>query len=258
MHDSRIDTFTRQKAFFRGIDSRQALIVAKDLHAGRRAFVLGNGPSLKIEDLERLTDEVTFAANKIFLAYDQTSWRPTYWCCADELVAKNNLEEIAELEHIKFGAFNVANIISRLPYTFTVARPKDGVTPAPRAGLDLLAGVTPGVSVVIFMMKLAYWMGIETIYLLGMDFNFIVPEGAKTGEKAMGNDVIISQGEQNHFHPDYRKPGEKWTMPLMERQQREFQLMKWRLEGVGRRVYNASRRSKLQTIERLNFDDIVP
>ena len=257
-HDSRIDTLTRQKAFFRGIDSRQALILAKDRHAGRRAFVIGNGPSLNVDDLDRLKDEVTFAANRIFLAYDQTSfWRPTYWCCADELVAKNNLEEIAGLEHIKFGAFNVADIISHLPYTFTVARPKGGAA-APRAGLDLLSGVTPGVSVVIFMMKLAYWMGIETIYLLGMDFNFVVPAGAKTGEKAMGNEVIVSQGERNHFHPDYRKPGEKWTMPLMDRQQREFQLMRWRLESAGRRVFNASRRSKLGTIGRVNFDDIVP
>ena len=52
----------------------------EDIHRGRRAFIVANGPSLRTEDLDRLKSEVTFASNKIHLAYDETDWRPIYLC----------------------------------------------------------------------------------------------------------------------------------------------------------------------------------
>ena len=48
-----------------------------------RAFVIGNGPSLKAEHLDRLRNEVTFGVNRIHLIYPQTSWRPTSWVIMD-------------------------------------------------------------------------------------------------------------------------------------------------------------------------------
>ena len=50
-------------------DSCDAKLKAlKDCHRGRRAVIVGNGPSLNVADLERLKDEITFASNKIYLA----------------------------------------------------------------------------------------------------------------------------------------------------------------------------------------------
>ena len=37
---------------------------AQDIHSGRRAFIIGNGPSLTVADLERLKGEVTFASEQ--------------------------------------------------------------------------------------------------------------------------------------------------------------------------------------------------
>lgn len=48
-----------------------------------RAFIIGNGPSLKSDQLDKLIDEVTFGVNRIHLIYDQTSWRPTQWVMMD-------------------------------------------------------------------------------------------------------------------------------------------------------------------------------
>jgi len=48
-----------------------------------RAFIIGNGPSLKAEQLDRLINEVTFGVNRIHLIYDQTKWRPTNWIIMD-------------------------------------------------------------------------------------------------------------------------------------------------------------------------------
>jgi hypothetical protein len=52
----------------------------KNIHEGKRCFIIGNGPSLKTEDLEKLKNEYTFAANKIYVVFDETDWCPTYYC----------------------------------------------------------------------------------------------------------------------------------------------------------------------------------
>ena len=44
-----------------------------------RAFIVGNGPSLVPEDLDRIVGEIAFASNYINLLYDRTVWRPRFW-----------------------------------------------------------------------------------------------------------------------------------------------------------------------------------
>ena len=60
----------------------------KNIHKGRRGFVIGNGPSLKLGDLDRLQNEITIASNKIYLAFNETNWRPSYFTVCDALVWK--------------------------------------------------------------------------------------------------------------------------------------------------------------------------
>ncbi len=255
---SHISTFEWQRRSFEHKDSHQAIEFSRNLHCGRRAFIVANGPSLDISDLDLLQNEITFAANKIYLAYEKTEWRPTYWCCSDALVAENNLQAISQLQHIKFGAFSVSQSLKGLDYTYIVDGPVYHPDKIVRySSLDLLKGIHPGVSVMIFMIKLALWMGIDTLYLIGLDFDFKVPDGSQTEEKIYDNNVIISQGEVNHFHPDYRKPGEKWTYPKMEEQKEEFTMMKWKTENSGRKIFNASRKTKLSVFDRVQFDTLI-
>ena len=49
----------------------------KNLHKGKRGFIIGNGPSLKINDLDMPKNDISIASNKIYLAFNQTKWRPT-------------------------------------------------------------------------------------------------------------------------------------------------------------------------------------
>ena len=69
----------------------------KDKYKGQRCFIIGNGPSLTVSDLESLKDEVTFASNRIFKIFDETDWRPDYYgvfdesvFCSDEIIEKIN------------------------------------------------------------------------------------------------------------------------------------------------------------------------
>ena len=41
-------------------------------YLGRRGFAIGNGPSLRIEDIGSLSNEITLASNKVYFAFGQT------------------------------------------------------------------------------------------------------------------------------------------------------------------------------------------
>ena len=60
----------------------------KDQHRGQRCFVIGNGPSLRISDLQVLHElgEICFGFNKIYLAFSETDFRPTYYVVEYPLV----------------------------------------------------------------------------------------------------------------------------------------------------------------------------
>lgn len=49
-----------------------------------RAFVIGNGKSLKDTPLGLLSKEITFACNNIHLIYPFTHWRPTHYVRAEQ------------------------------------------------------------------------------------------------------------------------------------------------------------------------------
>ena len=58
--------------------------VLKNRHAGEsRCFILGNGPSLGIQDLSPLKNEVVFVCNSFNLHPQCNVMSPRYWCMAD-------------------------------------------------------------------------------------------------------------------------------------------------------------------------------
>lgn len=228
------------------------LLSLKNIHKGKRAFLIGNGPSLHIEDLEKLKNEITFASNRIFLAFDQTTWRPTYYTMADHIVAENNTETINSLKLKKIFAHSVREY-------FKQQKDVIFVNPSTQEGeesWDLVKGVRAGYSVINFDLKLAYWMGIREVYVIGVDFYF-EDKSVRTGRFEKGNEVIISVGEHNHFHPEYRKAGETWTIPRLDKQREEFLWARQMYEADGGKIYNASRQTKLDAWERVDLDSAL-
>jgi len=106
------------------------------------------------------------------------------------------------------------------------------------------------------MISYAIYMGIKELYIIGLDHNFSVPkkyENFKSGE----DNVIISEGEVNHFHPDYRKKGEKWAQPELDVLEQSFIKIQDYAKQYGVKIYNASRFTKLDVFEKVNLDDLV-
>ena len=230
----------------------------KNCHSGKRAFVIGSGPSLKIEDLDSLKNEITFACNKIYLAFSQTSWRPTYCSVIDRIVARNNSEEIKNMGAIKIFSRTVKSYFKD---SRDIIWLRDLKTPL-REGrskyqfsTNLRKGTFGGYTVLYTLLQIAFYMGIREIYIIGLDFDFKVSK--QTDQRTPAGEILLkNRDEQNHFHPEYRKPGELWTIPRLDIQYQAFQTAKHTFEKAGGKIFNASRRTKLDVFPHVHFDDI--
>jgi hypothetical protein len=237
------------------VDDRDHIFLntIRNTHLGKRCFIIGNGPSLKTEDLDRLVNEYTFASNKIYLAFDQTIWRPTFYSVEDVLVAKNNAERIAALtESTKIFPHHMLKYIPRQHNHFYTRwlPPKDNRSSERHFSTDLAVGLCWGSTVTYSLMQMAVHMGFKEIYLLGIDHSYVE-------SKVKENNVLVSSGEVNHFHPDYRKPGEKWHLPVLDRLECSYQYAASFCDSIGVKVYNASRRTELRAFPRVSFDEIL-
>ncbi len=242
------------------LQSRAALAGLRDRHAGRRAFIIGNGPSLQIADLDRLQGEITFASNKIFLAFDQTAWRPTYYTVIDLLVAQNNRDMINRLALTKLFPRDVQAFFAERDdiIWFESCYPlADGRLDEdhPLFSPDLRQGAYPGWTVIYTQLQIAWFMGIREIYLLGVDFSFQLARD--TGETCAQGRILEQRNEINHFHPQYRLPGEKWTVPRLDLQQKAFMAARDYCAAHGGRIWNASRQTALEVFPRADLDEIL-
>ena len=227
----------------------------KNKHLNERAFIIGNGPSLSVDDLDRLKGEVSFAFNKIYLCFDQTMWRPTYYMVEDLLVAPQNYHEINALdgftkffpEYLK----KVAPIFDNSIYFRSHSPPWNIHRPRPFS-CNPLNRLYTGATVIYTAIQLAAYMGIREIYLIGMDFNFVLPQSRDNAEAS----VCINEDEINHFHSDYRKPGEKWFAPNLRHQEHSFRSARSRIKQMNGNIYNATRGGKLEVFERIDFDTL--
>ncbi|MGE4511067.1 MAG: 6-hydroxymethylpterin diphosphokinase MptE-like protein [Sulfurimonadaceae bacterium] len=229
------------------------LLRYKNIHLRKRCFIIGNGPSLQTQDLEKLKDEICFASNKIYLAFDQTQWRPTYYFVEDHLVLKQNYEKISQLKGFKKflpdialkWAPKMANAIYyKLIYNFKEAHFSDN----PHKGFYW------GASVTYSMIEMAAYMGFKEIYLIGVDFSF---ENAKQ-KLSVGNDgIFLSTGEKNHFHKAYRTEGEQWTVPDMAFQKLALMQAKAYMKKNNKIFLNVSRKTKLNILDKTDLENIL-
>lgn len=235
-------------------ENRRKLESWRGLHVGQTAVIVGNGPSLRLTDLDALAaaDVVTFAFNKIYLAYGRTEFRPTYYMVEDFLVAENNAAEINRLRGCpKVMRDTLLRWLrpddDTVLFGMTIAEPREGRIEFSEDPLSFYWGA----SVTYTALQLAFYMGCSTIYLTGVDFNFTVPVDD-------ASPVYRAGFEQNHFVPEYRQPGERWNRPRPEVTQFAFEAARTLAEATGREIFNATRGGVLEVFPRVGFDLVFP
>ena len=232
--------------------NERKLASLSNCHLGARAFIIGNGPSLSVDDLEHLADEITFAANKIYLAYPKTGFRPTYYFVEDHLVYEQNQDEISALACAqKFFPVSLLKNSDGIPPGLIYRSSHSDSPTLNGKPIEPIRGLTWGSTVVYTMAQMAIYMGVTEIYLIGIDFHFTYEADSVSAEKH-----IISSGESNHFHSEYRQPGERWHVPNLEFQKEAFLSLAEECDQRNITIMNLSRKTKLDIFERSTLEAI--
>jgi hypothetical protein len=249
-------------------DSCPEIAKLKNIHKGKRGFIIGNGPSLRMEDLEKLhgNNELSFASNKISRAYVQTHWRPIFYSISDP-VFNNDIDTIKRTEakvkllpnpeqwyfgdcdeykkNVEKGTGNV------LFYNVCYGGDPQNVL----FSGDVSKAICLCVTVTYVLLQIAVYVGCETIYLLGMDNT--------PGDIHSTADVYIKQ--KSHFYDETESDFEdtqKVIKSALNAEKRQvdtataYKVANNYAKQNSIRIYNATRGGALEIFERVNYDEL--
>ena len=227
----------------------------KDSHNGQRCIVVGNGPSLKVEDLERICQLKipTFATNRVFKIFEHTAWRPTYYVSEDILLMRDVQEIIKEMP--VRGRFIPINLkwyegvdVPNADYFYIEyqAPMKDTFG----LSTDIPHSIRCRGTVTTTCLQLAIYMGFTEIYLIGVDHNF-----AKMFDK--NGNVVVDHTIKNHFVDDYDKGIMDQGFHVDDATEAYMDVERLSRSMGTFRVFNATRGGKLEVFERIELDSIL-
>ena len=221
-------------------------------HSGDRCVVIGNGPSLKVDDLEKISSLSisSFACNRIYKIFPQTKWRPSYYFMSDKLLLDDSVSDLDEIPFDRrFFPESFREIIKQGVFYYPGPEYYDYEKEA-KFSFDASKGVYGGGTVTYEMIQFAYYMGFSKIYLIGVDFNYII-------DNPLNDRTYSYNGENNYFIKDYLKPGEVAAMPNVNANLLAYQAAKEASKQKGFIIRNATRGGKLEVFERIDLDELL-
>ncbi len=230
-------------------ESIRRLGALRNAHEGQRAFIIGNGPSLKNTDLSKLQDEFTFGLNRIYLMFPTLGFTTSCLVSVNDLVVEQCREEMDALPIPRFLSWRTRRFydpkrpMSQLP-TFVYST-YDGPKFAKDAGGRLWEGAT----VTYVALQLAFHLGFRQVILIGVDHDF-----ASKGE---ANRTVVSQGDDpNHFSPQYFGKGFRWQLPDLVTSEMGYEMARAAYAGAGREVLDATVGGKLTVFRKVEYDSL--
>jgi hypothetical protein len=223
--------------------SRRIIEFYKNRHAGKRCFIIGNGPSLKKMDLRKLRGEYTFGANRIYLLFPEMGFATSYFISVNTLVIEQCAKEIQNLSMPKFITWRGRRWMQYDPQAIFL---DTDYLPPETFSTDVSRRLFEGHTVTYVALQLAFHMGFEQAILIGVDHNF------KTSGPA--NEVVVSSGDDpDHFDPSYFGKGFRWQLPDLEGSERAYRMAKEGYESHGRQVLDATLDGKLTVFPKVAF-----
>lgn len=231
-------------------ESLRRLASLKNIHKGQRAFIIGNGPSLKQTDLSKLKGEITFGMNRIYLMFPELGFKTTYLSVVNDLVIEQTAADLAALEIPKFLSWRSRRFFQTLqPSSFVLPTFLYTAYDSPSFSRDVRGRVWEGATVTYVTMQLAFHMGIREAILIGVDHNYTT-----TGKP---NTTIISEGDDpNHFNPNYFGKGFRWQLPDLQTSEIAYRMARKAYEQAGRRIVDATVGGKLTIFEKVDYNSL--
>jgi hypothetical protein len=233
----------------------------KDKHKGKRAFVLVSGPSLKQQDISRLSSEITFVVSGFYRHEVVRTWQPTYYCIIDKLffngsdTSRKFFEQMNEV--IKRSTFFLplyrgykSNQKFRLlaeEKTFYVA-----TAGLPGPSIEMDGVIQTFASVSAFALAQAIYMGCSPIYLLGYDHDHLAERGVDRHFYS-GGTMAGAAGNSRPLAEKYSYDQEMTAYLLLWR---NYRSLKRAAHRKGIKIYNATHGGYLDVFERWAYEKI--
>ena len=236
----------------------------KDKHKGQRCFVIGNGPSLKTQDISPLANEITFVMSGFWKHPVVEKWQPTYYCFADTLFFDGSepMREFfrslkSRIRDSKFfvplHAMKAIEEYVLLPLEQTHYVAFCGKLDDIKTDINLAGCVPSPGSVSSLCIMAAMYMGCSPIYLMGLDHDWLSHRGPS---------LLFYEGYAGlENHPKFRPNLGDWSYKY----QMECQLKLWlRYEVLlalaarkGIRIFNATKGGFLDVFERVDYQKVI-
>ena len=232
----------------------------KNIYKNKRGFIIGNGPSLCLEDINRLIPEVTLGCNSLYYIYKKTEWRPTCFFMHDSSFWDKHVQSDTQLDYFSENCEYLFTSLSGFAYENSKRSGKletcdnlfclhilqhkmDEVRFIP----DLTQKIHTSATTLYTMLQTAVFMGIHEIYLIGVDFSFqrtIDSKGNLIVNPAVTDhpEIIRVEGIEGVYYPDHILHG--------------YKVAKQYADAHGIKIYNATRGGGLEVFERVDFDSL--
>ncbi|MCC5788778.1 MAG: DUF115 domain-containing protein [Opitutales bacterium] len=253
-----------------------SLLDFRQKFCGQRCFIVGNGPSLKQTNLDKLEGEWTLTSNRFYLHYPHIKWRPQFHACIDAAVLPDiagELQSLAEKspettfffpeslgdDALARVRWETSTLIKPFPnICFFQERspkhPNQACSPHSQRYLHRVPTVTGT------LLQLAILMGFSPIYLIGCDTAYSPLPGAMripSGHPGGTTRWKTTAGEDfNHFTPEYFGPGRIWREPRPENMLQFYTSFRAQMDLEGKHIFNATPGGRLEAFPRVAFDSL--
>ena len=226
-------------------ESQQRLKQYRGIHAGDRCFIVATGPSLTLNDVNLLSQEITFGVNSCINMFAKTDWRPTYYCISDVNVwncLKDKLQN-APLKNVFFEKrYMNYSKENGIPFYQNMASEFGAISRLPFLSRRKFSGdaseiIYGGASVVYIALQLAVLMGFRKIYLLGVDCNY---------SSKNAHSKIAKYDKQPRI-----------AFNAVSNMVENFKIAKAYADQNGIEIYNATRGGNLEVFERVKLEDVL-
>lgn len=226
----------------------------KELYKGKRCFIIGNGPSIKNQDLTLLRDEYTFVTNNFILHELVSEINPSFYCIVDPnmYTGRFPIERLNQMNNILpnttyFFRYRAKKYVERnkLFKKAKVHYIKNDAYLNELFNINMkLNWCIPGtVNVIHTCIIIAIYMGFTNIYLLGCDSTLFIPKPDHFYDRTNEEEELNESLDQKLFYSSYMF--------------RSYRILKGYCNKKNIKIYNATEGGILEVFPRVKYEDII-
>jgi len=240
----------------------------RDLHRGKRCFILGSGKSIVEQDLKPLHGELVITQNNFHVHADIATIAPAYHCVVpmfhppkyapDWLEWFRSMDErMPKTTHLFAGLNSRALLEKNGLFDGRRHYVRHGLSSLylRRAAVDLTRVVMEITTALTQCLELAIFLGCTKIYLLGFDMTQLCEGRDRDWGRFYGTSPVTRNEAESAFDDDFDWDGDNyyhfWKM------WRGFALLRSTAEARGSEIVNATRGGLLNCFRRERYEDLI-